>query len=40
MKIDHGGDFENDPFKSFCEKHEIFHDFSCPITPRQKGVVE
>ena len=40
VRSDHGGDFENEPFEIFCEKHEIIHEFSSPITPQQNGVVE
>jgi len=28
VRSDHGGEFENEPFESFCEKHGIFHEFS------------
>ncbi|RDX84339.1 hypothetical protein CR513_34625, partial [Mucuna pruriens] len=27
---DHEGEFENENFQKFCEKHGIFHNFSCP----------
>jgi len=37
---DHGGEFENEPFEAFCEKHGIVHEFSSPRTPPQNGVVE
>jgi len=37
---DHGGEFQNEKFSSFCEKLGIFHNFSAPRTPRQKGVAE
>jgi len=37
---DHGGEFENEPFETFCEKHGIVHEFSSPRTPQQNGVVE
>jgi len=37
---DHGGEFENEPFKIFCEKHRIIHEFSSPKTPQQNGFVE
>jgi len=36
----HGGEFENEPFEAFCEKHGIIHEFSSPRTPQQNGVVE
>jgi len=34
------GEFENEPFELFCEKHGILHEFSSPRTPQQNGVVE
>lgn len=40
IRSDHGGEFENDKFKSFCEKNGIHHHFSAPRTPQQNGVVE
>ena len=40
VRSDHGGEFENAPFETFCEKHGIIHEFSSPRTPQQNGVVE
>jgi len=40
VRSDHGGEFENEPFDAFCEKHGIVHEFSSPRTPQQNGVVE
>jgi len=40
IRSDRGGEFENEPFETFCEKHGIVHEFSSPITPQQNGVVE
>ncbi|CAJ2654631.1 unnamed protein product [Trifolium pratense] len=40
VRSDHGGEFENEPFENFCEKHGILHEFSSPRTPQQNGVVE
>jgi len=40
VRSDHGGEFENESFKTFCEKHGIVHEFSSPKTPQQNGVVE
>ena len=34
---DHGGEFENEPFETFCEKHEIVHEFSSPRNLEQNG---
>ena len=40
VRSDHGGEFENEPFESFCEKYGIVHEFSSPRTPQQNEVVE
>ena len=40
IRSDHGNEFENAEFRSFCEKNGIFHNFSSTRTPRQNGVVE
>jgi len=40
IRSDHGGEFENEPFETFCEKHGIVHEFYSPITPQQNGVVD
>ena len=40
IRIDHGGEFENETFETFCEKHGIIHEFSSPRTPQENGVVE
>jgi len=40
VRSDHRGEFENEPFETFCEKHGIIHQFSSPRTPQQNGVVE
>ena len=40
IRNDHGGEFQNEIFEKFCEKHGISHNFSAPKTPRQNGVVE
>jgi len=40
IKSDHGGEFENEGFENFCNKHGIKHNFSTPRTPHQNGVVE
>ena len=40
IRSDHGGEFENHAFESFCDKHGIHHNFSAPRTPQQNGVVE
>ena len=40
ISSDHGGEFENHLFENFCDEHGIEHQFSCPRTPQQNGVVE
>jgi len=40
VRSDHGGEFENEPFETFCEKHGIVHEISSPTTLQQNGVVE
>ncbi|WJX24547.1 hypothetical protein P8452_13641 [Trifolium repens] len=40
VRSDHGGEFENEPFATFCEDHGIVHEFSAPRTPQQNGVIE
>jgi len=40
VRSDHDGEFENEPFESFCENHGIFHELSSPRTPHQNGAVE
>ncbi|KAH9656139.1 hypothetical protein KPL70_022564 [Citrus sinensis] len=40
IRSDHGGEFENHAFESFCNNLGIDHQFSSPRTPQQNGVVE
>ena len=40
IRSDHGKEFENVRFESFCEKNGIKSEFSAPKTPQQNGVVE
>ena len=40
IKSDHGKEFENARFDSFCEKNGIKKEFLAPKTPQQNGVVE
>ena len=39
-RSDHGKEFENARFESFCDKNRIKQEFSAPKTPQQNGVVE
>ena len=40
LRIDNGGEFTSNAFKNFCSTHGLIHQFSCPHTPQQNGVVE
>ena len=40
LRSDHGKEFVNESFEKFCSKRGISHNFSCPRTPQQNGVVE
>ena len=40
IRSDHGKEFENARFESFCAKNETKREFSAPKTPQQNGVVE
>ena len=40
IRSEHGGEFQNERFEHFCEKHGIKHNISTPRTRQQNGVVE
>ena len=40
LRSDHGREFENHLFTSFCEENGILQTFSSPRTPQQNGVAE
>ena len=40
IRSDHGEEFENYAFETFCNNLGIVHQFSSPRTPQQNGVVE
>ncbi|GER55614.1 gag-pol polyprotein [Striga asiatica] len=40
IKSDHGKEFENSGFESFCDSRGITYQFSSPVTTQQNGVVE
>ncbi|XP_073061940.1 uncharacterized protein [Primulina eburnea] len=40
IKTDHGKEFENRSFSSFCDRKGISHEFSAPKTPQQNGINE
>ncbi|XP_075475725.1 uncharacterized protein LOC142510376 [Primulina tabacum] len=40
IRTDHGKEFENSSFSSFCDRKGISHEFSAPKTPQQNGIAE
>ena len=40
VKLDHGGEFQNEIFDKFYSKFGIKYNFSAPRTPQQNGLVE
>ena len=40
IRSDHGKEFENAKFETFCNEHGIKREFLGPKTPQQNGVVE
>ena len=40
VRSDHGGEFENHDFETFCNEHGYDYNFFAPRTPQQNGVVE
>ncbi|GAA0149769.1 hypothetical protein LIER_08866 [Lithospermum erythrorhizon] len=40
IRSDHGREFENFKFQTFCDEEGIKHEYSTPITPQQNGIVE
>ena len=40
IRSDHGKEFDNARFESFCAKNGIKREFSAPKTPQQNGVLE
>ena len=40
VKSDHGSEFENHDFETFCNEHGYDHNFSAPRTSQQNWVVE
>ena len=40
IRSDHGREFENVDFESFCDEHGIEHKFSDPRTPQQNGLLK
>lgn len=40
LRSNHGGEFWNEVFETFCEENEINHNFFIPRIPQHNGVVE
>ncbi|CAA7051603.1 unnamed protein product [Microthlaspi erraticum] len=40
IRSDHGGEFQNEAMKNFCNEQGIAHQFSAPRTPQMNGVVD
>ena len=40
LRTDRGGEYESNPFNSFCEDHGIIHETTPPYSPKSNGVVE
>ncbi|XP_075475760.1 uncharacterized protein LOC142511387 [Primulina tabacum] len=40
IRTDHGKEFENISFSSFCDRKDISHELSAPKTPQQNGIAE
>ena len=40
LRTDRGGEYESNPFNSFCEDHGIIHKTTPPYSPESNGVVE
>ncbi|XP_075524511.1 uncharacterized protein LOC142556904 [Primulina tabacum] len=40
IRTDHGKEFENSSFSSFCDRKGISHEFMAPKTPQQNGIAE
>ena len=40
IRSNHGTEFQNFDFSSFCSGYGVKHEFSAPKTPQQNGAVE
>ena len=40
LRTDMGGEYESNPFNSFCEEHGIIHETTPPYSPESNGVAE
>ena len=39
LRSDRGGEYESNPFNTFCEEHGIIHEIAPPYSPESNGVV-
>ena len=40
LRVDRGGEYESNPFNTFCEKHGIIYETTPHYSPKSNGVVE
>ena len=40
LRSDRGGEYESNPFNTFCEEHGIIHETTPPYSPESNGVTE
>ena len=40
LRTDRGGEYESNPFNSFCEDHGIIHETTPPYSPKSNGVAK
>ena len=40
LRTDRGGEYESNPFNSFCEEYRIIHETTLPYSPKSNGVAE
>ena len=40
LRTDRGGNYESNPFNSFCEDHGIIHETTPPYSPKSNGVAK
>lgn len=40
LRTDNGGEYMSDEFSQFLQENHIRHQYTCPYTPQQNGVVE
>ena len=40
LRTERGGEYESNPFNSFCEDHGIIHETTLPYSSESNGIVE